>query len=257
MNGTKQKSLVLVLLAVASLLLGLMYLFFVAASPAVPDYLFGAWRLRHVLAASVLFFVAAALFAAWIGRSTSVIFWGSCLPLLLLLVTLEVAGRAGLVDWGRIFGPNHKANSGPGWSLVPNTSVKGESYQDIAFAFGIPHDPIHFVFDTDSYGFRNDNQKDANILILGDSIVVGALVPKHSTVDSVIERAIGRPVMQAALIGRSIQEQHQMLRDSGLPLENRKIVQFFFEGNDLLDSYVGASRFEVPRIQNESLVKSV
>ncbi|WP_425040325.1 alginate O-acetyltransferase AlgX-related protein [Primorskyibacter sp. S187A] len=237
MTDARTNRWILILAALGFFAAGAASLYVSAADPQSPDFLFGAWRLRNVALASVLFVLAAAFFAAWISRSAAIAFWASLLPVLLVLVLLEGVGRMGLVDWSGLLSPERATAEGPGWSLQPNASVAGETYQDAATRYGVPHDPIPFAFETDSYGFRNDGTDVADIIILGDSIVLGALVPKSQTVDSVVSEALARPVSQAALLGISIQRQHDMLRDAGISLEGRRVVQFFFEGNDLLDSH--------------------
>jgi len=65
---------------------------------------------------------------------------------------------------------------------------------------------------------------------------VGALVPFPDTVVARLENAIGRPVMQIALIGLGPQEEQQLFRKAALDVRGRLVLQFVFEGNDLLDS---------------------
>lgn len=68
-------------------------------------------------------------------------------------------------------------------------------------------------------------------------MLVAALVPFEKTVTAVLEKLTGRSVMQAALIGLSPQEEHDMYWTANLDLRGRHVVQFIFEGNDLLDSH--------------------
>lgn len=119
---------------------------------------------------------------------------------------------------------------------MPHQHVTGETGQDIATRLRLPSDPIRFDFRTDRHGFRNDTDAPAEVILLGDSIVLGAAVPVRDTAAQVLARQIDRPVMQAALLGLSVQAEQDMLRDTGIPLAGRTVLQVVFEGNDLLDS---------------------
>ena len=260
MSDTRRASRSLIVAACALFASAILYLAIVAADPRELDLLFGAWRFRHVALALGLLFSAAAVLATWLGRNAAMVFWSSALTAGILVVALEGAGRLGLIDWRAFPGQASASARGPGWSLTPDVSVQGETHQDIATRFGIAHDAIPFDFQTDGYGFRNDPGTEANIgadsgadsgadtgadtgvdtgadiILLGDSIVLGAQVPKALTLDSIVEQALGKPVMQAALLGLSIQAQHEMLSGTGIPLNGKHVVQFLFEGNDLIDS---------------------
>ncbi|UXX81711.1 alginate O-acetyltransferase AlgX-related protein [Roseovarius pelagicus] len=204
---------------------------------ASEDMLFGLWRMRHVAFATGLMIlaIASACYArgagAWLG------FLASVIPVCLLLIVMELAGRMGLVNWAALLSPIPAQAETVGWSLRPDISVQGQTGQDIAARLGLPHDPIPFDFRADEYGFRNGDELGGNFIFLGDSIILGAAVPVDETIAEVTEDILKEPVMQAALLGLSIQGQHDMLRASGLPLAGRTVVQFLFEGNDLLDSH--------------------
>ncbi len=246
MSDGRRRPTTLLVIAIGFLAAGIVSLVLSAADPRGPDFLFGAWRFRDIAIAGGLFFAAAASVTAWISRVAAIAFWASVLPALVLLALLEGVGRIGLVDWSALLEPERAVSRGPGWTLQPDASVEGETYQDAATRFGVDHAPILFEFKTDQFGFRNSDNAKADIIILGDSIVLGALVPKTLTVDSIVAEALKTPVAQAALLGISIQRQHEMLLESGIPLDGRRVVQFFFEGNDLLDSF-GYRNAEVDR----------
>ncbi len=210
------------------------------------DKLFGVWRLRHVIVAAGLLMLAIALTCLVSGRGAWLGFWASVIPAGVLLVAMELAGRAGLVDWAALLSPRPAQGKAVGWTLQPGISVRGQTGQDIAARLGLPHDPIPFDFHADSYGFRNGDEPVGDIVFLGDSIILGAAVPVDETIAEVVEDTLGKPVMQAALLGLSIQGQHDMLRSSGLPLKGKTVVQFLFEGNDLLDSRAYRSQSDTP-----------
>lgn len=101
----------------------------------------------------------------------------------------------------------------------------------------MPAEPVKFRFRADRYGFRNDiDRASAEVVLLGDSMIVGALVPSDKTISAVLEQITGRSTMQAALIGIAPQEAQDMLDEARVPLKGAHVIQFIFEGNDLLDS---------------------
>ncbi|WP_146346600.1 alginate O-acetyltransferase AlgX-related protein [Phaeobacter marinintestinus] len=232
----KHRRMVCVGLAAASALLGVAVLMTTASPSKVEGALFGLWRLRHVLVALVL--ILAALSFARLARSRTALLslWAAILPVTFFCIALELLGRFGVVDWTTLLMPPKAPGESIGWSLQPNVDVKGETGQDIAARLKLPHDPIPFAFSTDDHGFRNGQEAQGEVIILGDSIVLGAAVPFEQTVAEVIEDDLGIPVMQAALLGLSIQAEHDMIAQADLPLEGKTVVQLLFEGNDLLDS---------------------
>jgi hypothetical protein len=148
---------------------------------------------------------------------------------------LELAGAAGLVSYKDRLGGTTKFALG--FHLAPNKDVHGETHQDTAYTWGIAEEPIRFHFKTDDHGLRNASHRDdADVYLLGDSIVVGALVPFERTVTAELEAALGLDVMNVALLSIGPQQQHELIRDLPLPLEGRTVVQFIFEGNDQKDS---------------------
>jgi hypothetical protein len=204
--------------------------------------LFGLWRLPYFLLLLVAFIVALGALAYSASRNAFLGFVTSAVSVVLFLGVLEGLGRIGVVDWGAFFRKPHAAGDGAGWTARPHHQATGETFQDIATRIGMPSDPIPFSFTTDRFGFRNPDDDPANMILLGDSIVLGAQVARSRTVDAVLENLLGRPVMQAALLGLSVQAQHDLLLNSGIDLSGKTIVQFFFEGNDLLDSAAYRSR---------------
>jgi hypothetical protein len=208
-----------------------------AAEQPTPQLLFGRFRFREFALIILLALSLGGLACLSAGRQILVGYLACLIPLGLIIVFAESLSRIGLLDLETLLSPAAAAEEpGPGWTLQPNIVVTGETRQDIAVRYGLQNDPIPFEFKTDAYGFRNEPGSKGEIVILGDSIVVGAAVPAEATIAEVVEERVGRPVVQAALLGTSIQRQHEFLIGSGLPLEGRKVIQFLFEGNDLLDS---------------------
>lgn len=215
-----------------------------AAGGAATDRLFGLWRFRHVAVAVLLAMTALGAFAVAAGRDAAMGYVVIVGTVLLFGAVLEGAGRLGLVDWTALLGGSRSSDPGPGWTRVANQDIRGETYQDIAVRLRLPSDPIGFEYRTDAYGFRNDSAAPAEVIVLGDSVVLGAAVPVAETVAPLLSRRLDRPVMQAALLGLSVQGQHDMLAEAGVPLDGRTVIQFVFEGNDLLDSRAYRSRNE-------------
>jgi hypothetical protein len=148
---------------------------------------------------------------------------------------LELAALAGLVSWARTLTGTEPIALG--FRPSPHREFDGETHMDTAWTLGIAGDPIPFYFRTDGLGFRNDVDRDAaDVYLLGDSIVVGPLVPFAETVTALLEEALGRPAMNLALLSIGPQRAHDVFRELDLPVRDRLVVQFLFEGNDLGDS---------------------
>jgi hypothetical protein len=209
-------------------------------SPTTPTTrrLFGIWRVRSVLPALALALVGIGLILASGSRARVLPYLSAIFATMMTLALLEGAGLVGLVSWNELFKPRSDQLGRLGTARVPNLDAKGVTYQDTAQAWRIDSDPIPFHYRTDRHGFRNhEDRPTADIILLGDSMLVAALVPFEKTVTANLEKLTGRSVMQAALIGLSPQEEHDMFWAASLDLRGRHVVQFIFEGNDLLDSH--------------------
>lgn len=229
--------------SIGFVLLGLacatLYLSAEATSQGDPLRLFGLWRLRHVLL--FLFLVAVSLFLLLyaISRAAMVYFAIIAMTATILLFVLEVAGRAGIIDWNNLLSPKMGDLDDLGTEAIPYRSAEGVTYQDTAFFLGLDSAAIPFEFNADRHGFRNiEDRETADIILLGDSMLVGALVSADRIISARLDALLPASVMQVALIGIGIQEQQQLLRDSEIDVSGRTVVQFVFEGNDLLDSRI-------------------
>jgi hypothetical protein len=210
------------------------------ASPTTPTTrrLFGLWRVRSVLPAMGLTLLGTGLIVAVASRSHIVPYLSAIGSVIVTIAILEGIGLVGGVSWHEQFKPRSDQLGRLGTVRVPHLDAKGVTYQDTAHAWGIKTDPIPFYFRTDRYGFRNHKDRPTtDIILLGDSMLVAALLPFDKSVTALLENTVGRSVMQVALIGISPQEAHDLLWQAGLDLRGRHVVQFIFEGNDLLDSY--------------------
>lgn len=219
--------------AVIAIITTLAWLFFSADSDDDNWLFFDHWRTRHILvAAAGLWLAAAGLFIA-LSRRTLFKFILATLIASATLTILEVAGFLGLVNYTHLFHSDQHLGLAP----VPHLDVHGHTYQDTAYSWGYPTAPMPFHYRSDHQGYRNpEDRREADIYMLGDSILVAALLPFNRTVTALLEHELNRTTMNLALIGAGPQQQRQMLLDAEIPLEDRLVLHFIFEGNDLLDS---------------------
>lgn len=219
------------------------------ATPSAHRRLFGLWRTRHAVLAIGLFIAAGGLLAAAASRRALLAFVAIGVSTAGTIALLEAAGVLGLVSWPELLAPR---TSDIGTRRVPYLDVAGTTFQDTASRWGLASDPMPFRYRTDRHGFRNEiDRADADIYLLGDSVLVAALLSFPETVAARLEKAVQKRVMQVALSGKSPQEVQQLFRDTGLEVRGRLVIQFVFEGNDLLDSR--RSRLAVPDSSSLSL----
>jgi hypothetical protein len=199
--------------------------------------LFGLWRARHTVLVCAPLVVAVGFLLAALARGALLPFLAGGLGTVGIYLLLELAGMTGLVSWSSLLAPRATELRMLGTKRVPHLDVRGTTLQDIAAGWGLRSEPVPFHYRTDRYGLRNEpDRPEADIYLIGDSTLVAALVPFEQTVTARAERILQRPVMQVALIGLAPQEEHQLFRDTKLDVRGKSIIQFVFEGNDLLDS---------------------
>jgi hypothetical protein len=193
---------------------------------------FGAWRTAPTLVAAALLWAAGgALLAALSRRALFAFLFGSLLAITTWAM-LEAAVLFG-VDYASLRQPPDPIGS----EAAPHQDLRGTTYPDTAHAWNLPAQPIDFHFRTDRRGFRNDvDRADADVYLVGDSILVAGLLPFEQTVTALLENALGRPTINLALIGIGPQRELEILRGAGLPLRDRLVIQFVTEANDLGDS---------------------
>lgn len=196
--------------------------------------LFGFWRARDVLLAGGLLLAASGFLAAAISRRALFVFLGISVSTVGSVALLEAAGALRLVSWPALLAPRMPTL---GTEPVPYLDVSGTTFQDTASLWGLASEPIPFRYRTDRRGYRNDvDRADADIYLVGDSVLVAALVPFPDTVTARLEKAIQRSVTQIALIGIGPHEEQQLFRDAKRELRGRLVIQFIFEDNDLRES---------------------
>ena len=213
--------------------------------------LFGLWRARHAVLAGAILVVALGLFLAAKSRRALLSFLVAGMSTVCAYLLLELAGIVGLVSWPSVLAPSAGDLGALGTRRIPHLNVRGLTLQDTASTWGLHSDPVAFHYRTDRHGLRNEpDRAEADIYLLGDSILVAALVPFQETVTARLERALNRPVMQVALINLAPQAEHQLFRDTKLDVRGKLVIQFIFEGNDLLDSRI--YRQNAPTVALES-----
>lgn len=202
--------------------------------------LFGLWHLRHVGPSVALWIAAGAAFAASRSRAALLAYVFLGILLIVTIGLLEIPGLSGWVSYPQLMGnrwsvqiPTLELGTRP----MPNLDVRGESFMDTATSWGMAQQPIPFHYRTDHRGFRNpENLEGADVYLIGDSMVVGALVPFDETVTGRLRSILGRSVMNVAIIATGPEQQQEIFRNAKLPIAGRLVLQFVFEGNDLTDT---------------------
>jgi hypothetical protein len=101
-----------------------------------------------------------------------------------------------------------------------------------------PTDRMRYQWDLqyDHDGFRNaTGLKQADIVVVGDSMVEGMTVPQAQVLSSVLERLTGRVTANLGQYGYGPQQELVVLKRYGLRLTPRIVIWEFCESNDLLD----------------------
>lgn len=248
--GSVQGSVV----AVCLLLLGLAWWLF--ASPRSLGKIFGVYSI-----ASFFFLLVITYLLLWgiliaISRasmqSKAVNFALNTVTLLVLIGLLEAPAVFGLVDYRNVISPPEsflitqlKPWDNPAnlfdRELIhihhPGQKIVGETVGDLVRWLGIPTDrryPVNIQYD--GHGFRNDQEfKQADVVVLGDSFVEGVLVPQPQLVSSDLRQLLNVQVANLGQSGYGPQQEAIVLKRFGSELRPKVVLWFFFEGNDLLD----------------------
>jgi hypothetical protein len=214
---------------------GAVCLYFTATHDDEHRLFFGRWHARHFALTAAAFYVGIlSLLACKSKRAVFAMIFASLLAAMTVGI-VEVVGLFGIVSFPRVFGCAY----GDGWHfrVVPNLDAKGTTLQDLAYALKYPSEPIAYHYVTDRRGFRNGKDRDeADIYLVGDSILVAALLPFEETLTALLEKKLGVQTMNVAIAGLAVQEERDLFKTANLSLRNRLVLQFVFEGNDLPDS---------------------
>ena len=201
---------------------------------------FGLWDMTPIALAFGLVVIAGAALAAAVSREALLRYATCTVAVATVWIALEVAGLAGIVSWPALLA---RPGSEIGTRRTPYLDVSGVTKPDIAERWGLQSRPVEFRYHTDRHGFRSAvDRESAEIYLVGDSMLVAALLPYEQTLAARLEAEIGRPVMNVALIGIGPQEEAELFRESGLDAAGALVVQVIFEGNDLRDSKVWRER---------------
>jgi hypothetical protein len=122
----------------------------------------------------------------------------------------------------------------------PHAHQKGSALGgDAAAAYQIPRSdmtPYQWDVKYDHNGFRNElDLKQADIIVIGDSIVEGLTVSNSQLMTSLLSNLQGKLVANLGQSAYGPQQELVVLKRFGLPLQPRTVVWMFFEGNDLSD----------------------
>lgn len=241
------------IIAVALFLAGIACLSFTATHDDTNRLFFGTWRTRHFLIAVLAFYLGALCLLASASKRA---LFAAIFATFLMVITLgmvELVGLTGIVSFPRAFGRVR----GETWQdrVVPHLDIKGRTYQDLTYDSRIPTEPIEFHYVTDRHGFRNGNDRDeADIYLVGDSILVAGLLPFEDTIAAIVEKDLHVRTMNVAIAGLAVQEERDLFKTAKLPLQNHLVLHFVYEGNDLQDS--ARYRNRIPMKQLSALERS-
>ncbi len=233
------------------LLSGWAWVFFHDDWSAPGTAVLGAYRERWFLLCMAMTYCSlwATAVSFWRFNRTTLLRIGLMhLALLLPLLVAECTAFAGLVDFESL-AAGHRATRNTSavdprlrWVGLPHFRSQGTVLPDLVGILGADAVPLRYSFQADEHGLRNPAPKpEARVLCLGDSILVGGLVPVDHLVTEKLERRLGVSVMNVSEVAYSPQEELIRLETLGLDLRRRLIVQFVFEGNDLQDSEIWRS----------------
>ena len=214
-----------------------LYLFLTAQPPERGHRIFGLWRDRHFLIACGLFWLALLTCMALVSRRLLFLWIRASLLVGMTWAILELAGLLGLVSYHGFSSKTPFPNS-LGAKPIPLVDIRGTTFSDSGGpAWGLPKKAIPFHYKTDRRGYRNRHDRsEADLYLVGDSMLVAGLVPLENTVTARLEVMLRRPTMTLALIGIGPQEERDIFLTANLPMTDRLILHFVFEGNDLQDS---------------------
>jgi lysophospholipase L1-like esterase len=135
---------------------------------------------------------------------------------------------------------------------APHSSFSGEVMGNLAY-FGVPG-PARYRADVryDRNGFRNDRDFDqADVVVIGDSFVEGAMVGRDKTLVGRLESRLVVPTANLGQIGYGFRQELEVLERFVPALSPKLVVWVVFGGNDFRDvEYYERSiaQRDVPRV---------
>lgn len=207
---------------------------------------FGLWRTRNFAIGLALVWLSVSVPIVRASRRARVRWLTAHVAVVVGWIALEAIGLFGWVHYPKLFRLEAPVESGT--HLQPHLDVVGVAHEDLAAMWGLPLVPHPYRYRTDQRGFRNARDLErADIYLVGDSFLVAGLLPFEETLAARMESALERPTMNVALVGLSPQAEAQIFLEQKLPLDGTLVLQFVFEGNDLLDS----AAWRNPRTESE------
>ena len=95
------------------------------------------------------------------------------------------------------------------------------------------------TYQSDRYGFNNEDllwdKRDIDYLLLGDSFIHGKCVANNSNIQNILARLSGKVVLNLAYTGNGPLTEYATLSEYIDLVKPKKILWFFYEGNDLLN----------------------
>lgn len=95
------------------------------------------------------------------------------------------------------------------------------------------------IYQSDRYGFNNEDflwdKKEVDYLLLGDSFVHGKCVTNNYNIQNILEKLSGKVVLNLGYTGNGPLTEYATLSEYINLVKPKKILWFFYEGNDLLN----------------------
>lgn len=167
--------------------------------------------------------------------------------ILLAWFVLEAGAAMGIVDYRLTFGtlgdepwrnPLNRLDPELLHLHAPRQRLVGvQKGGDIAYHFRVPH-PGNYPYDVqyDHNGFRNDaDLANAEIVILGDSMIEATSVPREETFAALLAEKQQCTVANLGQLWYGPIQEWIVLKRFGIPLKPRVCLWAFFAGNDLSD----------------------
>lgn len=195
----------------------------------------------YLLLWGVLACVSTGSLAVWRLRFLAV-----SLAIAFAVVLVEIPALLGVLDYRVVLGTlgdepwrNPANRLDPVLLHVHQPHRRYQSTQggDISFYFNL-EETADYPFDvqTDANGFRNPQDlEQADVIVVGDSFIEAATVPADQMLTSVLAKDLGKTVANLGQLWYGPQQELEVLKRYGLPMQPSVCVWAFFEGNDLSD----------------------
>jgi hypothetical protein len=166
--------------------------------------------------------------------------------ILVALALVEAPGALGLVDYRSLFSTPTPPWRRPGYRPDPELIYVREGNRRVRWKvqgaelhklWGAPPGrAYHCDIQLDGNGFRNSPAlASADVAVIGDSFIEGALVAEAQVLTSHLSRLTGLSVANLGRSGYGPQQELAVLRRYALSRRPRRCVWAFYEGNDLQD----------------------